>query len=82
MLSVDRITTAHVGDELGFEVRDPSSVGLQLCQKSLFPFHVLTSRELPDLTALLLQLFLPIALGTKGCTTRAGAAGQSRKSRD
>lgn len=53
-------TMVHVGDELRFRVRDPSSVGFQLFQKSFSAFHVLTSRELSNLIALLLHLFLPL----------------------
>lgn len=53
-------TMVHVDDELRFRVRDPSSVGLTLFQKSFAAFHVLTSRELTELIAMLLHLVLPI----------------------
>lgn len=53
-------TMVPIGQELRFRVRDPSSEGLSLFQKSFSAFHVLTSRELTTLIALLLQLFLPL----------------------
>jgi hypothetical protein len=53
-------TMVHVGDELRFRVRDPSSVGSTLFQKSFAAFHVLTSRELTELIAMLLHLVLPL----------------------
>jgi hypothetical protein len=53
-------TMVHVGDQLRFRVRDPSSEGFHLFQKSFSAFHVLTSTELTNLIKMLLHLFLPL----------------------
>ena len=53
-------TMVHIGNELRFRIRDPSSEGFQLFQKSFTPFHVLASRELTNLITFLLHLFLPL----------------------
>jgi hypothetical protein len=53
-------TMVHVGDEVRFRIRDPSSEGLMLFQKSFPAFQVLTGREHMKLNRILLGLFLPI----------------------